>query len=489
MQKRHSGWFVGWVATFGMLAVLLSMICEADASAPAKRPNILLIITDQQHAGMMSCAGNPYLKTPAIDRLAAAGVRFDRAYCGNPVCIPSRFSMMTGVLPSRIGMEKNERAGVPAELLSNAMGNVFRNHGYATVYGGKVHLPGKRAEGIAAYGFDYLIDDELEELAEACGTFFEQEHEKPFLLVASFINPHDICYMAIDAFTKANAKSLRYPPSSRERTCLAESLRLPAGMSRDQFFRTVCPPLPANFEIPPNEPAAVRASDWRDFRQYVQDHWSEETWRLHRWAYARLTERVDGHVGNVLDALEQSGLDKNTVVVFTSDHGDMDSAHRLEHKSMPYEEAMHVPLIVRSPNTSLAGHVDKTHLVSTGLDLIPTLCDFAGIPAPTELKGCSVKPLTTQADSAGPWRKCLVAENEASRVLWSRHSKYAVYDQGQSREMLIDLNNDPGEMRNLAEEPEYRAEVRRHRKLLQQWYADYGQSLDERYIVNEPSEQ
>jgi choline-sulfatase len=471
-----------------VLALLLSLFLSLSASS-AERPNILLIITDQQHAKMMSCAGNPHLKTPAMDRLAARGVRFERAYCGNPVCVPSRFSMMTGVLPSRIGMEKNGQAVVSDQILAHAMGNVFRDQGYATVYGGKVHLPGDRSKGITAYGFDYLIKDEREDLAEACGQFFTKQHDKPFLLVASFINPHDICYMAIDAFTSATSKPLMYPRSVRERECLEAALQLPSGVSRDEFFSAICPPLPPNFEIPPHEPEAARGSDWRGFRQYVQDNWSEEDWRLHRWAYARLTERVDQHIGQVLDALDQSGLSENTVVVFTSDHGDMDSAHRLEHKSMPYEEATHVPLIVSLPGTTLSGHTDQHHLVSTGLDLIPTLCDFAGIAVPGALKGRSIRPLSTRAEEDAAWRNCLVAENESSRVLWSERYKYSVYDGGRLREMLIDLEHDPGEMRNLAVEPEYAAIVKHHRKLLQQWYTDYGQPLDSRYVVAEAQEQ
>jgi choline-sulfatase len=264
---------------------------------------------------------------------------------------------------------------------------------------------------------------------------------------------------------------------------------MPVGVSRGEFFKTICPPLPANFEIPANEPEAARGSNGRGFRQYVQDNWSEEDWRLHRWAYARLTERVDHHIGQVLDALRDSGLESKTLVVFTSDHGDMDAAHRLEHKSMPYEEATRVPLIVSLPGTTLAGHVDKDHLVSTGLDLIPTLCDFAGIAVPSALRGQSIRPLVTRAEGNDVWRDALVAENESSRVLWSDRYKYAVYDRGQPREMLIDLEKDPGEMRNLAVEPEYETIVRRHRELLQQWYADYGQPLDSRYLVPKTAEE
>lgn len=456
----------------------------ADAGS-GKRSNVLLIITDQQNAAMMSCAGNRWLKTPALDALASRGVRFERAYCGNPVCVPSRFSMMTGTLPSRIGMDRNMPASFPVTdtILNHSLGRVFREAGYRTVYGGKVHLPGTKAKGVAAYGFDVITGDQREGLARACEDFLSQDHRQPFLLVASFINPHDICYMAIDACNKAKEKPAMYPRRSRERPRLAEALQPPSDVSREEFFAKLCPPIPGNFEIPENEPPAARDTDWREFRQYVQDSWSKEDWRMHRWAYARLTELVDLHIGKVLDALRRTGLDKNTTVVFVSDHGDMDAAHRLEHKSMPYEEAANVPLIVSGPGVRAKGHVDRTHLVSTGLDLIPTLCDFAGIEIPHELAGRSVQPLTTSTKERHPWRESLVVENEGSRVLVTERHKYAVYDHGDPREMLVDLKSDPGEMRNLAVEAEYAHILAQHRRLLRKWYDENNEKLDARYIV------
>jgi choline-sulfatase len=421
-----------------------------------------------------------------MDALASRGVRFERAYCGNPVCVPSRFSMMTGVLPSRIGMDRNGPPAFPVTdtILQHSLGHVFRNAGYNVAYGGKVHLPGTKGKGVAAYGFDELTGDEREDLAEHCAAFFRKDHEQPFLLVASFINPHDICYMAIDAFTRANGREVMYPKSHRERQCLAEALKLPGGVSREEFFADICPPLPANFEIPQDEPSAVRDTDWRGFRPYVQDHWTAEDWRLHRWAYARLTELVDRHIGKVLDALRESGLEDDTLVVFTSDHGDMDAAHRLEHKSMPYEEAARVPLIVSRPGLAAEGYVDRTHLVSTGLDLIPTLCDFAGIDIPSPLAGRSVKVLTTSVDQPHSWRKTLVVENERSRVLVSEQHKYAVYDQGTPREMLFDLRSDPGEMLNLATDPQQAEILAEHRRLLRKWYRQNGETLEDKYILD-----
>jgi len=183
------------LALAALLLAPLAALHTAEAPKPA-RPNLLFILTDQQHAGMLSAAGNPHVKTPMMDSLAATGTRFELAYCADPVCMPSRFSMMTGVLPSRIGVETNGSKGrdkVTPDLLENSLGRVFGKAGYQTVYGGKVHLPMKLEE----IGFKNIARDEGRKLAEACAKFLRQPHDRPFLMVASFINPHDICFMAI----------------------------------------------------------------------------------------------------------------------------------------------------------------------------------------------------------------------------------------------------------------------------------------------------
>ena len=427
---------------------------------------MLLIITDQQRADMLSCAGNPYVKTPALDRLAASGVRFERAYCANPVCLPSRFSMMTGVLPSRIGVEKNDDgathdalpgdsprrlgAGLPRRRLRDGL---RRQDPFAL---------GRRRR-CTPTASERITRDEREELARDCADFLREKHARPFLLVASFINPHDICYMAIDAWSRAAGKPLEMP---RQRARAAMPGRGPAaagGVSREEFFRTILPAAAARTSrIPPNEPPAVRETDWRPFRQYVQDHWTADDWRMHRWAYCpagRAGRRRDRPRARLRSA--RAVLENDTIVVFTSDHGEMDASHKLEHKSMPYEEATRVPLIVSRKGLTPPGRVDTTHLVSTGLDLIPTLCDLAGIAPPAALKGRSVKPLVMNPGAKTTWRECLVGENEGCRIVWTRRFMYAVYDRGQPREFLADLDRDPGEMVNLAVDPNYRRHSRR----------------------------
>jgi arylsulfatase A-like enzyme len=464
----------------GSVAIVIAGVTQMFAadSTPLKRPNVLVIITDQQHAGMLSCAGNSYVKTPALDGLAEAGTRFERAYCADPVCVPSRFSMLTGLMPSHIGMEANDdlrKSKVSPELLASSMGQVFAKAGYETIYGGKQHVP----MTIEAAGFKDIQAEAGPRLAEACATFLRQPRDRPFLMVASFINPHDICFMAI-----TDAKT---PGKIGGPQALRDALALPKGMSRAEFFAKVCPPLPANYGIPAGEPDAILAADQRAFRTRARNDWTDEQWRLHRWAYARLTEVVDGQIGQVLTALRETGLDTNTLVVFTSDHGDMDASHHLEHKSVLYDEAARVPFIVSWKGVTKPGLVDNEHLVSTGQDLIPTLCDFAGIPTPSSLKGRSVRALTEGRKPS--WRATQVVENGESRMLRSARYKYVVYGSGARREMLVDMVADPGEMRNLALAPAFAPVLAEHRELLKDWYQQNGGKLDPKYIASDWAKQ
>lgn len=462
--------------------------------AQTAKPNILFIITDQQHAGMLSCAGNPHLRTPALDRLAASGARFERAYCGNPVCLPSRTSMLLGVLPSHVGIGDNggERVRVPEEVLAHSMGRVFRDAGYETVYGGKLHTPMTLGE----MGFERLSKDERLGLAQACAGYLRKKRDRPFLLVASFINPHDICYMALRDYEleKAQQEKASSPEEKQKRlpkwfttasvslATLDEALKSPDGISREEFFAKLCPPLPANFEVPTGEPEEVLKADPRPYRPYLRQHRADERWRMHRWAYARLTEKVDAEIAVVLAALRDAGLEEDTLVVFTSDHGDMDASHRLEHKSVLYEESVHVPLIVYRKGVTKPGLVDREHLVSSAVDLIPTMCDFAGIPAPAALHGRSVRALA-EGRASEAWRDCLVAETLCARMVRTARYKYIVCDSGARREQLIDLEKDPGEMRNLAADPAYAKILTNHRRLLVRWYEENNETLDPKYVL------
>lgn len=440
--------------------------CNKQVNRAPEKPNILVIMTDQQSASMMSCSGNQWLKTPSIDAIAAGGVRFSRAYCTNPVSVPSRYSLQTGRYPSDIGMRENSRFILARDSVigwySKSLGNLFRNEGYQTYYGGKVHMPAI-GSNMDILGYEVLTKDERDTLAYKCADFLlkRKKSDKPFLLFASFINPHDICYHAIRWATPESDLAKQTPWE------LDSALRLPPGISEKEFFSKYCPPLPANHQPMIGELSSVDSilRQLRPFRGIIRDRWTEKEWRLHRWAYMKLTERVDAQIGIVMDALKRSGLAKNTVVIFTADHGDHDASHKLEHKTILYEEAINIPFIVSCPWMENKGSVDSEHLVSNGLTLLPTLCDIAGILTPANLQGKSVLPLIEKGSQA-EWPKHIYLESETGYMIHTGRFKYELDDTGKVREMFVDLQSDPGETRNLINNPEYYSEIDSLRSIL-----------------------
>jgi len=438
----------------------------------SRRPNILIITTDQQHHAMMSGAGNRYLHTPAMDRIASWGTRFTRAYCADPVCVPSRFCWWTGRMPSAIGMSSNgaprnpdgSRLLVDEPVHRGALGHVLRDAGYTTAFAGKQHTPG----GLTAesMGFANLTDDQRDRCAVECARFIRREHDRPWALAANFINPHDICYMAIRDFPRTDMDHAILRNGDTEMRALDEALRLPDGMSEETFFAEHCPPLPDNFEIQRDEPASIRrVVEERPFKALAREHWGEREWRLHRWAYHRLTERVDAQIGVVLDALERSGALEDTVIICTSDHGDHDGSHKLEHKTVCYDEAARVPLIIAQPGTTPAAAVEELHLAQNGIDLMATCCDYAGIAQPAHNLGHSLRPLA-EARRVDDWRAGVYVESQLGHCYVTRTRKYCRYDSAGIEEQLYDLERDPGETRSVHRDSAERAALAQARQSL-----------------------
>lgn len=439
-----------------VLGIATTLIFGAlpPAAHAGQPPNILFILTDQHHANMLSSAGNPYLKTHALDTLAKSGMRFTRAYVTNPVCVPSRISMATGMMAGRFGVFTNgQKANIPKKVSANSLGKLIKGGGYDTFYGGKVHMSPELMPLKA--GYDEYCSDQRDELPDACIAFMAKERDKPFFAVASFINPHDICY----------AYNARQP--DRKGKALVDGLyRQAQALPEDQL-----PPLPANSAVPAFEPDAIEATMKENAvtpAKLMRKDYSDRDWRNYRWIYCRLTERVDAQIGRLLDALKSNGLEENTLVIFTSDHGDMDGSHRLASKNVFYENSAGVPFIMRQKGVIPPGVVDDKNLISNGLDVLPTLCDYAGVPTPEYLLGRTIRPLAEGLGNNAR-RPFVVAENPTGRMLRTDRFKYCVYNSGAILESLVDLQNDPGEMKNLAAAPQYQEALNKHRSHLQRW--------------------
>lgn len=436
------------------------------------RPNILWLMTDQQSFNMLSCTGNKYVQTPNLDKLAEHAVRFDNAYCTNPVCLPSRFSLFTGLYPGDIGIRSNtykkESEGVPQKVLNNGLGKLFCDQGYKAVYGGKEHLPFMNAQGL---GFEYFCEDDRDLLAETCAQYLKgYDWEAPLFMVASFINPHDICFMAI-----ADGKvGLCLPGGKMEESwqenfvteieTLKDAQKIPEGITEEEFYKNICPPLPDNYLPAPDEPEAIDIlQTQRMFKKIARQNYSDERWRLHRWAYAELTKKVDAQIGKVLQALKESGKWDNTIIIFTSDHGDMDASHKMEHKVVLYEEACHVPLMIKGVGQK-NGWINK-QIVSNGLDIIKTVLDYGNIAAPDYMRGKSLRA-AVECRAMDKLHDAIVIECENGIGAVNDRYKYALYNCGVRNEQFYDLKINHGEMYNQISEECYTEEVEKFRRII-----------------------
>ncbi len=440
-----------------------------------QKKNVLLILTDQQFADAMSCRmGTDYIHTPVMDELAARGTLFSKAYSPHPLCVPARASLITGRYPHELGIMDldafpkpgGDNAGV---LIDHdrypSIGTHFRNCGYATGYIGKWHIP-LDINDPDVCGFDFAENIYIEAIrdgrvvhrhngvdiknAEVADRFLRTERDSPFFLTVSFNNPHNICEWARNQLRDDMPDGDVGPPPPVEQ----------------------CPPVPANLGAPEDEADILLQMRAESARIRKAGLFDDNEWRIYLWAYYRMVELVDRRLGQIMETLRQTGQADNTVVLFTSDHGDACGAHTWHQKRVFYEESSRIPFIVCQPGG--AGGDTSDALVQMGIDLFPTLCAAAGVPTPDGLPGLDV------CSTAVAERDHIICSTTFERKIefdperkgvegWmvrSARFKYCVYDLGAHRESLYDIDNDPGEMKNLARDPAYREQLQWHRDRL-----------------------
>jgi arylsulfatase A-like enzyme len=422
--------FISTVAA-GSIALTAPAWMRGQAPHIARRhaPNILFLNTDQWHAEVFSHRGNPWLRTPNSDRIMAAGLSFDRAYAAHPVCTPARTSWLTGRMPA----EHNLRP--PASMPD--MGQWFSRHGYETVHFGKWDVGGRNVNrsmdlGRTGHALGQYCDHAVAEMARSY--LLGRRRDKPYFMHVGIMNPHDICQPAVLATQRG----------------------------RIAWDGIELPPLPDNFAARPDEPRPLSVRLRRSPRRAAHLTWDEHDWRVYQYIYYRFCEMADAAVGIILDTLEASGEAENTLLVYTSDHGEGRGEHGLTTKGFLYDSSVRVPLTLVRPGHFAAGTRNNHQFVS-GVDFFPAFCGVAGIPQPDNLTGVDFIAETLAGRRS---REAVVAQAsfDAWMVRTDRY-KYIRYEAAPEAQ-LFDLLNDPGETRSLARDSGSSRLVSQHEVLL-----------------------
>ena len=446
------------------LACLL-LVSGLGGPAMAAKPNVLFIAIDDLRPEL-GCYGDTQAKTPHIDKLATQGMRFDRAYCQVPICMGSRASLLTGILPTpkrfvgdcRIDVDTPQAATLP---------ETFRKNGYTAIANGKIfHTPNDTAErswSEALWNYSNKNGNNLEshdpetvrhlsktkqrgriyELPDvpdnaypdgriAEKTIADLQHlkqdGKPFFLACGFIKPHMPFY----------APKKYWDLYEREKIKIAD-----------------------NRDRPKNAPTDLKGSgEFRSYHLADFDENSDEFHRVMRHGYLACTSYSDKLVGDVLAELDRLGLAENTIVVLWGDHGWHLGEHNFWGKHNTMHLAIRVPLLVRVPGKTPG---NTASIVETS-DIFPTLCALAGIEPPATVQG---RPFTSLLDKPqSPFREAAYSRFVSADSIITERFHYTSYQNGKA-DMLYDLKKDPQENENVADKPEHAVTLAKMKTLLQ----------------------
>ncbi len=443
-----------------------------------KRPNIVLIMSDQHNPHVMGCAGDPYAQTPNLDRMAAGGVRFSSSYCAGPLCVPSRLTFLTSRYPSDIEAWVNS-AALPSHTPTFA--HQLTLAGYETTLCGRMHF----IDADQNHGFQRrLVGDVSGAMRGAGSEMFEgiwnaagcgQNHGS---LMDDAVGPGTATYEVYDRAVTARAcREIReYADRGGDQPfCMVVGMLLPHNpyVCQKALFEQYMDILPAPvLGAPPDEhPAVGSLRATRDTGSITL-----EEARLARAAYYGLVTVLDENIGAIMNTLDATSLAENTVFIYVSDHGDLNGEHGMWWKESFYEGAASVPMLWSWPAAFRAGaHVDA---VTSLLDIGPTLAELAGAEPLPERHGSSLTGLLYPDGDTSAWPGAAFAETCAlgqrpARMIRADRWKLNAYH-GYPDCQLFDMQADPAEMHDLGRDPAY-ADIRREllERVMDGWDGDY----------------
>ncbi len=460
-------------------------------TAQSSRPNVLFLISDDLDC-RIGCYGDPVAKTPNIDRLAAGGVRFERAYCQYPLCNPTRSSVLSGRYPLSTGVLDNNTWLVlePGEQI---LPRYFESNGYQAAEFGKLwhgpnrgHVRGTQpprvptpANGRAQQWF---TPAERARQQEQDPAYWDNVHSpyRNMVLSAPWNYARANVYGPLpDGEAGVDAPVADRAIATMEKMATGgKPFFLTVGFYRPhvpltapkQYFDMFDPaemPLPADFDT---EPRAIPGVPRDEFRQnidlFAARSFSAQEAREAMRAYYACTAYMDAQLGRVLDKLDALQLRDNTIIVFWGDHGWHLSEKGMWAKGTLFETSARGPLIICDPRRTKGKPSPR---VVQYLDMFPTLTDLCGLPKPSWTQGTSLRPLLDNPQAA--WDRVAYTVQARNwfigRSVRDERWRYTEWDEGRRGAALYDHDSDPHEMRNLAADPKHAAVVERMKKLLQ----------------------
>ena len=449
-----------------------------------RRPNILILYTDQQRWDALGANGNPDIKTPHLDRLASQGLTFTHHFIQNPVCMPSRLSFLTGQYPSTLRVT---HMGVPVPPDTLTLPRMLSPYSYTTANVGKLHfLPHANRDHRdvhPSYGFDHLeISDEPGPYEDAYRAWVRRKAPEYLDAISPGLPPQAAVWnramRAADPVKHPDARQRPEPVPFRAPSALTHTAFV--AEQTMEFIRThqaapwlciagfysphspwVAPQEfldlydPATFRLPAFPPEVDARREGTDY--------ADDKLRAARHGYYAMVSEVDHHVGRLTSLLDDLQLAQDTIVVFTADHGDWLGEHLRHGKGYPAPDAVsRVPLLIRWPAGIAHPGRSATQIVEA-VDVLPTLLECAGVPVPPPVQGRSLLPALQGAPTVA--RDAALTEHHGWKALRTERYRYVCESDGGER--LWDLETDPGEYVDVAADPAYAtALVEMRRRLL-----------------------
>ncbi len=435
-----------------------------------KRPNILFIMTDQFRADVLGCAGSS-VKTPNLDALASEGVRFEECYTVSPLCVPARISMMTGLYPHTTGAWNNAEYILAPE--ANLWVKAIRDAGYATSVFGKLHLHAdfgdftQQEDLVHGYGFETVNEVSGPHSTCQTRTHMSKEWEEKGVwedfckdMLAREKRPYasPSPLSAEDYYDSyVGRKACEYLESYSEERPWFCHVSFPgphepwdAPKPYDSLYNPSDMPSPIG--ITSDENADRPRGEYDNLMKKTHIHCNEEQAKEIRANYYGNVTLIDEQIGKLIQIIKDRGEWDNTIVLMTSDHGEMNGDHGFINKRNFFRSAMNVPLIVRLPERAGGKGAVSDALVNL-MDVGPTLAELAGAELSYEQFGKSVCPCLK--DPEKEHRDWILSEYACETMIYDKNWKLAINRQGETY-MLFDEKNDPSEIKNLAGVEDYK---------------------------------